>query len=43
MRSMILVWNITSIFLHEKLWVAFIEARETNGKFFKKEKKKKLG
>ncbi len=27
-------------FLHEKLWVAFIEARETNGKFLKKKKKK---
>ena len=26
--------------MHEKLLVAFIEARETNGKFFKKKKKK---
>ena len=34
--------NITSIFLHEKLWVAFIEAQETNGKFLKKKKKTRL-
>ena len=34
--------NTLSIFLHEKLWVAFIEARETNGKFFKKKKKTRL-